>query len=133
VAGPDELEGWALCDVKAFALDPEVRLRRLAALSRMTIDRDLQRTLAADPDERVVLAMLARVDPSIEANLLIIQGPHVEARRVLAERNLTTPSLLLLAFDDDHQARTSARHRLEARGVELPVCVNVQSPASSSA
>jgi hypothetical protein len=113
----DELEGWSLTDVRAFALDPERHIRVLAALSNYNIDVTLQAALASDPDEAVVLALLSRVDPSAEVNRLIISGPHVAAKRELARRNLTTATLQLLAVDDDPITRELAQARLVTRGV----------------
>jgi hypothetical protein len=115
----DELEGWSLTDVRALALDPELHIRRLAALSNHNIDSTVQATLASDPDESVVLALLSRVDPSAEVNRIIISGPHVQARRELASRNLTTATLLLLADDDDIITRELAQARLVTRGVVI--------------
>jgi len=115
----DKLEGWSLTSVKALALDPEVRIRRLAALSNMNLDACLQRTLCTDPDESVVLTLLSRIDPSVEMVHLIAAGPHVRVRRDLARRNLTTPLLELLAEDDDDTTRELAQARLVTRGIRV--------------
>lgn len=106
-----------LSDIKAFAIDPEVENRRMAALSPMATDADLQLTLASDPDEQVVLNLLDNVDPHREANLAILAGPHRRARRELARRNLTTATLLTIVDDADPVVRRSARETLEQRGV----------------
>jgi hypothetical protein len=118
----DDLAGMSLTDVKAFALDPDVQMRVLAARSRMNIDAGLQRILATDPDERVVLALLASVDPGMEACELIIDGPHVLARRDLARRSLVTSLLVKLAQDSDDQARCLAMEQLAARDVTCCYC-----------
>jgi hypothetical protein len=115
----DELVGWSLTNVKALALDPEVRIRRLAALSNMNLDAGLQRTLCSDPDESVVLALLSRVDPTVEMVYLIAAGPHVAARRNVARQNLVTPLLELLAEDEDATTRELAGARLVIRGVPI--------------
>jgi hypothetical protein len=121
VAPPEFLFGGIpLSSLRAFALDPEVELRCAVARDPHNWDVGLQRVLATDPDERVVLTLLGQVDPAVEVTRLVIAGPHVEARRILAGRNLTTPSLLLLAEDDDAIARQRARATLTARGVPVP-------------
>jgi hypothetical protein len=115
----DELEGWSLTNVKALALDPEVRIRELAALSNMNLDAGLQRTLCTDPAESVVLTLLSRVDPTVEMVHLIAAGPHIEARRNVARRNLMTPLLELLAEDNDTTTRELAQARLVTRGIRV--------------
>ena len=115
----DELEGWSLTNVKALALDPEVKIRQLAALSNMNLDAGLQRTLCTDPAESVVLTLLSRIDPTVEMVHLIAAGPHVQARRNVARRNLTTPSLQLLAEDNDTTTRELAQARLVTRGIRV--------------
>ena len=115
----DELEGWSLTNVKALALDPEVRIRELAALSNMNLDAGLQRTLCTDPAESVVLTLLSRVDPTVEMVHLIAAGPHIETRRNVARRNLMTPLLELLAEDNDTTTRELAQARLVTRGIRV--------------
>ena len=115
----DELEGWSLTNVKALALDPDVKIRQLAALSNMNLDAGLQRTLCTDPAESVVLTLLSRIDPTVEMVHLIAAGPHVQARRNVARRNLTTPSLQLLAEDNDTTTRELAQARLVTRGIRV--------------
>jgi len=115
----DPLQGWPLLDVRALALDPDVEVRRLAALSNLNWDIELQRVVATDPDEDVVMNLLARIDPPKEIVRLILDGPHTRARRELAQRNLTSETLMLLIDDHDHEVRTSARATLERRGVVL--------------
>ena len=115
----DELEGWSLTNVQALALDPEVRIRELAALSNMNLDAGLQRTLCTDPAESVVLTLLSRVDPTVEMVHLIAAGPHIEARRNVARRNLMTPLLELLAEDNDTTTRELAQARLVTRGIRV--------------
>src|SRR5690606_7222203 len=84
--GEPQLATWGLRDVRALAIDPDVEMRRLAALSPWVIDADLQTVLATDPDETVVLNLLKRVDPHREANLHILASRHTAARRELARR-----------------------------------------------
>jgi hypothetical protein len=115
----DELEGWSLTNVKALALDPEVRIRELAALSNMNLDAGLQRTLCTDPAESVVLTLLSRIDPTVEMVHLIAAGPHIQARRNVARRNLMTPLLELLAEDNDTTTRELAQARLVTRGIRV--------------
>jgi hypothetical protein len=112
---------WTLRDVRAFAIDLDVEVRRLAALNPWVIDADLQRVLASDPDEQVVLNLLSQVDTHAEANHCILTGPHTIARRELAGRNLPTPSLLTLIDDPDEVVRAAARTTLERRGIANPV------------
>jgi hypothetical protein len=115
----DELEGWSLTNVKALALDPDVKIRQLAALSKMNLDAGLQRTLCTDPDESVVLTLLSRIDPTVQMVHLIAAGPHIQARRNLARRNLMTPLLELLAEDNDATTRELAQARLVTRGIRV--------------
>jgi hypothetical protein len=115
----DELEGWSLTSVKALALDPEVRIRQLAALSNMNLDAGLQRTLCTDPDESVVLTLLSRIDPTVDMVHLITAGPHIQARRNLARRNLMTRLLELLAEDNDTITSELAKARLVTRCIRV--------------
>lgn len=115
----DELEGWSLTNVKALALDPDVKIRQLAALSNMNLDAGLQRTLCTDPAESVVLTLLSRIDPTVEMVHLIAAGPHIQARRNVARRNLMTPLLELLAEDNDTTTRELAQARLVTRGIRV--------------
>jgi hypothetical protein len=115
--GEPQLVTWGLRDVRALAIDPDVEMRRLAALSPWVIDADLQTVLATDPDETVVLNLLKRVDPHREANLHILASRHTAARRELARRNLTTATLLTIIDDQDDEVRWAARATLERRGV----------------
>jgi hypothetical protein len=85
---PDPMPGAALTDALAYAIDPDVEVRLDATASRWNWDRRVQLALAADPDERVVLALLDHVDPCCEAVDLIVAGPHGAARQVLRERGL---------------------------------------------
>ena len=64
---PDPLAGATLADVRAYAVDPDRTLRLAAAASRWNVDARVQRVLACDPDEEVVLALLDDVDPGVEA------------------------------------------------------------------
>ena len=62
-----------------------------------------------------MLALLDAVDVGVEACELIIAGPHVEARRVLAARNLRTELLERLAADADPQTAERAASTLAER------------------
>ncbi len=115
--GEPQLASWGLRDVRALAIDPDVEMRRLAALSPWVIDADLQTVLATDPDETVVLNLLERVDPHREANVHILASRHTAARRELACRNLTTETLLTIVDDPDDVVRRAVRTTLERRGV----------------
>ena len=119
----DDLAGMSLIDVKAFALDPDVTLRRLAARSRMNLDAGLQRILCTDPDESVVLELLSQVDPTVEMCSLIIDGPHVNARRNLARRHLTTDILRTLTRDEDDAVRELSESTLTTRGIPTTTAV----------
>ena len=112
----DPLAGWPLADVRAFAIDVDLDVRLAAAASRWNWDARVQRVLATDPDERVVLALLDHVDPYVDVCELIIAGPHVAARRELAGRNLRTELLERLARRrrSDHQ-RDGAAHPRQPR------------------
>jgi hypothetical protein len=112
-----QLRNWSLRDIRALAIDIDVEIRRMAALSKWVVDSDLQLVLATDPDEQVVLNLLSQVDPHAEANHHILASPHTLARRELARRNLATASLLALVDDSDEVVRTAARTTLERRGV----------------
>ena len=111
----DRFEGRSLTDVRALAIDPDPEVRFAAASSRWNVDARLQRVLATDPDERVVLALLDRVDPYVDVCQLIIAGPHVDARRELARRNLRRELLELLADDVDPTASAAAAAELARR------------------
>ena len=105
---PDPLPDASLTDVRAFAIDPHVEVRMRAAASRWNVDVRVQRVLASDDDEQVVLALLDHVDPYRDVVEVIIDGPHVAARRELAGRNLPTELLV--------RARRGRRHRDGATG-----------------
>jgi hypothetical protein len=115
----DPLAGWGLVDVRALAIDPDVELRRIAAQSNWNCDIRLQRVLACDPDETVVANLLRRVDPPLEVLQLIFAGPHTQARRTLAARNLPTSVLMQLTDDHDDEVRRSATCTLRRRGVNV--------------
>ncbi len=116
-----QLRTWQLRDIRALAIDLDVEMRRLAALSPWVIDADLQRVLSTDPDEQVVLNLLSQVDTHAEANHCILTGPHTLARREPARRNLPTPSLLALIDDPDEVLRAATRTTLERRGIAKTV------------
>lgn len=113
----DPLEGWALVDVRALAIDPDVEMRRIAALSNWNCDIRLQRVLASDPDESVVVNMLSRIDPPLEVLQTIFAGPHQHSRRLLATRNLPTSLLVQLTDDHDDEVRRLVICTLRRRGV----------------
>ena len=117
----DWLEDWPLDQVRALALDPDVELREFAALSNWNWDIRLQRVLATDPEESVVLHLLRRVDPPLEILEAIFAGPHDTARRQLAGRNLPSEFLIGLLTDRDEQVRCSASATLYRRGVVPPL------------
>jgi hypothetical protein len=108
---------WTLSDIKAFALDPELHVRCFAAQSPWAVDADVQLVLAVDPEEAVVMQLLQSLDPCLEAVEVILAGPHREARRMLAGRNLRTELLLGLVDDTDHEVRNRAMATLARRGV----------------
>ncbi len=116
----DPLVGASLTDVRAFTIDPDVKVRIAAAASRWNWDLRVQLALAADDDERVVLALLDHVDPYREVCELIVEGPHVAARRMLAGRNLLTELLERLADDADPPTAEAARRTLAARAARPP-------------
>lgn len=111
----DKVAGWELADVRALAIDPDPSVRIVAAASCWNWDVRLQRVLATDPDERVVLALLDQVDPGFEVCELIIAGAHATARRELAGRNLRDELLERLAFDTDPIASATATRTLGRR------------------
>ena len=116
----DPFAGWSLTDIRALSIDPDPQVRARATKSRFNWDEGIQLQFASDPDESVVLALLDNVDPGMSATRVIIDSPHVEARRVLAARNLKTELLLLLAADHDPIAGETARNTLARRGVDVP-------------
>jgi hypothetical protein len=118
----DPLEGASVTDVRAFAIDPDLQARLRAAASRWNWDLRVQLELAADEDERVVLALLDAVDPYREVVDVIIEGPHVAARRVLAGRNLLTVLLERLADDPDPVTAETARRTLATRRARSANC-----------
>ncbi len=111
----DPLADWPLSCVRALAIDPDLEMRLTAAASRWNWDVRLQRVLATDPDQRVVLALLDHVDPYVEVSELIIAGPHEAARRELAGRNVRTTLLERLADDPDPITRATALRALAQR------------------
>lgn len=115
-----QLYQWGLRDIRALAIDLDVEMRRMVAQTRWVIDADLQNVLATDPDEQVVLNLLSVVDPHREAVQRIFAGPHREARRLLARRNLTTATLLTVVDDHDEAVRDAALATLMWRGVPIP-------------
>lgn len=111
----DPLAGWSLGDVRALAIDPDPEVRIAVAASRWTWDLGVQEVLASDPEVRVVLALLDHVDPSREVCEVIIDGPHVEARQVLASRPLSTALLERLVANDDPATSADAAAVLARR------------------
>ncbi|MDG1266722.1 MAG: hypothetical protein P8O03_10415 [Ilumatobacter sp.] len=115
----DPYAGWSLTDIRALAMDPDPEVRQRATMSRWNWDNRVQVQFATDPEESVVLALLANADPGVDATIAIIEGPHVEAKRVLARRNLSSELLLLFLHSDDDIARQSATATLTTRGFSL--------------
>ena len=111
----DPIPGMSLSDVLAVASNADPDVRCLAVASRWNGDARVQRLLAVDSDEWVVRAFIDATDPGVEACELIIAGPHVSCRRVLAQRNLRGELLERLAVDSDAETRTAARATLARR------------------
>lgn len=95
--------------------DSDVRVRLSILSNPAVVDHRVQRRLASDPDPRVVVGLLGRIAPSRETSVAIVTGPHVEARRVLANMRLNHEVYRMLAEDDDLVTRMIARRALGPR------------------
>lgn len=94
--------------------DHDVRVRFSILSNPAVVDHRVQRTLADDPDPRVVVGLLNRISPSRETSLAVIAGPHVEARRVLAGMRLHRDVYCALSEDDDLVTRMIAGRALRS-------------------
>jgi hypothetical protein len=93
--------------------DPSVRFA--AAHNSFAMDADVQVVLAGDVDEQVVLALIANFDPGLEACRVMVAGPHLRVKRILARRNLRDELLEILARDDNRSIARAARRQLDRR------------------
>lgn len=102
--------------LRALVHDPDPRVRYGVLDNPFIVDADIQATLASDPDPQIVVGLLQRVSPTAEVCRIVMDGPHVEAKRVLARMRIGSERLQVLAHDDDLVTRCIARARLDARG-----------------
>lgn len=105
------------CDLAAYgslallrkaAIHPDPAVRYAATFNRYVVDVDVQNTLAGDIRHEIVEALIERVDLGREAIQIIIDGPHVDARLMLAQRRIGTELLAQLAEDEDIEVRDAA-------------------------
>lgn len=90
----------SLVALKSFATDPVPEVRAAVTLNQLIVDADVQSTLAADPDERVVLALLHSRTPHRAACEQILRSRHSQARALLGSRRLSAGLLHLLEIDE---------------------------------
>lgn len=102
--------------LRALVHDPDPRVRYGVLDNPFVVDADIQAALAADPDPEIVVGLLQRVSPTPEVCRIVMEGPHVEARRVLARMRIGGDRLKALAHDADLVTRCIARSRLDVRG-----------------
>jgi hypothetical protein len=102
--------------LRALVHDPEPRVRYGVLSNPLAVDAGIQLALAQDPEPEIVIGLLNAVSPSTAACRAVIEGPHPEAKRVLARMRVGSEPLKALAHDDDLVARCIARARLDARG-----------------
>lgn len=94
--------------------DPQVRFGVLD--NPYVVDAGIQAVLAADPEPEIVVGLLQRISPTAEVCRIVMEGPHAEARRVLARLRIGSARLKTLAQDPDLITRCIARSRLDVRG-----------------
>lgn len=102
--------------LRALVLDPDPRVRHAVLDNPFVVDADIQAALAADPDPEIVVGLLQRVSPTPEVCRIVMDGPHIEARRMLARMRIGGDRLKALAHDADLVTRCIARSRLDVRG-----------------
>lgn len=105
----------SLRQLRVLVTNPDPGVRRACARNPFNIDLDIQLALAADSDERVVHALLNRVDPYLEVMPTLLASPHVSVRRRLAHKNLLDELLVTLSNDDDPEVALFASLALQFR------------------
>ena len=69
--------------LRALVYDPDPTVRYAILENPLIVDADIQAALAADPEEAIVLGLLATVSSSRQISQAILKGPHVLARQQL--------------------------------------------------
>ena len=109
----------SLRQLRILVTNPDPSVRRACARNPFNLDLDIQLALAADSDERVVHALLDRVDPYLEVMPTLLASPHVSVRRRLARKNLLDDLLVALSNDDDPEVALFAALALQFRHGDL--------------
>lgn len=102
--------------LRALVHDPDAVVRYAALYNPFVVDADIQAVLAADPEPEIVVGLLQCVSPTAAVCRIVLDGPHEEARRLLARMRIGSGWLKELAHDDDLTTRCIARARLDVRG-----------------
>ncbi|MEI6404074.1 MAG: hypothetical protein WCP59_18015 [Actinomycetota bacterium] len=105
----------SLAMLRRLVVHPDPYIRWVAAHNPFAIDADIQLVLAADPDPRVVTALVEAITLTVDACMVIAAGPHSEVKRTLAARPLGDDLLDLLAADRDRVTARCARGQLSQR------------------
>ena len=101
--------------LRALVYDPDPTVRYAILENPMIVDADIQAALAADPEEAIVLGLLATVSSSRRISQAILKGPHVLARQQLASKRVSFTTLKALAIDADPLTRVTAKKQLAGR------------------
>jgi hypothetical protein len=121
LVNPDPLARVALARtgplgiLRALVYDPDPTVRYAILENPMVADADIQAALAADPEEAIVLGLLATVSSSRRSSAAIIAGPHSKAKQLLASKRVSTTTLKALANDADPLTRVTAKKQLAGR------------------
>jgi hypothetical protein len=121
LVNPDPLARLALARtgplgiLRALVYDPDPSVRYAILENPMIVDADIQAALAADPEEAIVLGLLATVSSSRRSSAAIIAGPHSKAKQLLASKRVSTTTLKALAIDADPLTRVTAKKQLAGR------------------
>jgi len=121
LVNPDPLARLALARtgplgiLRALVYDPDPTVRYAILENPMIVDADIQAALAADPEEAIVLGLLATVSSNRRISQAILKGPHVLARQQLASKRVSFTTLKALAIDPDPLTRVTAKKQLAGR------------------
>lgn len=111
--------------LRALVHDPDPHVRSAVLDNPFIADADLQAVLAADPEAEIVVGLLRRISPTAEVCRIVMEGPHPEARRILARMRIGSSRLKTLAHDQDLITRCIARSRLDVRGELGPAVLDL--------
>ena len=102
----------SLAALKLLALDADEEVRLASTQNPFVVDMDVQMALAADPSDRVTVALLRQVDVCREAAELVVAGGHRRAQAALAaKRNLPMDLVKRLAAVLPSMAARTGRPR----------------------